>query len=322
MARIKAKGKWIAGLNAETPLVEAAEQYLSVRLSSVVELLPDAAQLAENDVEYVHQLRVATRRSDAALVSFRPCVRKKTFKRMRKSLRVIRRAAAGARCCDVHHEILAPLQEQKNSPDPKIFKFILKAITRQRAEAQKSIIEASENYPAKQLQRDVEKLVLSLDQPLEYPNITLFNAAQVVLPKRIQKVKFATNVNLEVISTLHQLRLSGKKLRYALEIFAPCYDEKLKQEYYPVVEQLQKHLGHINDSQEIMHRLIDLHQRVTQNEFKLKSLSQDELLKGIARLAESFEQECTEQQSSFLKWWQEPQVASTWDHITTMVGET
>ncbi len=58
-----ADGKWIPGLKIDTPVVDAAHQVLSVRLKVIQHYLPHAAEKPEEDVEYVHQLRVGSRRA-------------------------------------------------------------------------------------------------------------------------------------------------------------------------------------------------------------------------------------------------------------------
>src|SRR5262245_48894926 len=96
-----ADGKWIPDLTPETPLVEAARRALALRLQVVADHLPKAVAAAEEDVEHVHQLRVATRRADAALRLFHLCLPRKVYRRARKRLRKIRRAAGAARDWDV-----------------------------------------------------------------------------------------------------------------------------------------------------------------------------------------------------------------------------
>src|SRR5438445_799947 len=96
-----AEGKWIGGLTADMRLTDAAKRILSVRLRAVGEVLPRAVQEADCDPEYVHQLRVATRRADAALRIFSACLPRKTYKAARRRLRGLRQAAGAARDWDV-----------------------------------------------------------------------------------------------------------------------------------------------------------------------------------------------------------------------------
>src|SRR5437870_2343843 len=104
-------GKWIGGLKADTPLPEAARHVLFVRLEVVRDHLPRVIHEAERDPEHVHQLRVGTRRADAALRIFRPCLPEKVYRAARRRLRRLRRAAGEARDWDV---FLLRLAEQRD----------------------------------------------------------------------------------------------------------------------------------------------------------------------------------------------------------------
>jgi len=96
-----AEGKWISDLKPEAPLAEAARHVLSVRLHVVTDYLPRAALEADRDIEFVHQLRVGTRRADAALRIFEMCLTSKAHRKARRRLKQLRRAAGAARDWDV-----------------------------------------------------------------------------------------------------------------------------------------------------------------------------------------------------------------------------
>ncbi len=46
---------------------------------------------------------------------------------------------------------------------------------------------------------------------------------------------------------VHQMRIAGKKLRYAIELLATAFDASLREELYPQFTQIQEDLGQIND---------------------------------------------------------------------------
>jgi CHAD domain-containing protein len=48
-------------------------------------------------------------------------------------------------------------------------------------------------------------------------------------------------------AALHTLRLQGKKLRYAMELFAAAFVPAFRDELYPQVAAIQEALGEIND---------------------------------------------------------------------------
>src|SRR5262245_58375048 len=90
---VMADGKWIRGLEPGMAQTEAARHVLAVRLEVVRGPLPRAVHQADKDPEHVHQLRVGTRRADAALRIFRSCLPGKVYREARARLRSIRRAA-------------------------------------------------------------------------------------------------------------------------------------------------------------------------------------------------------------------------------------
>src|SRR5436305_12918635 len=99
--RVMADGKWIEGLGPKAHTAEAARRVLELRLQVVRISLPLAVHDADRDIEHVHRLRVATRRAGAALKLFESCLPNKAFRRARKQLRAMRRAAGEARDWDV-----------------------------------------------------------------------------------------------------------------------------------------------------------------------------------------------------------------------------
>ncbi|MCS7045318.1 MAG: CHAD domain-containing protein, partial [Gemmataceae bacterium] len=96
-----ADGKWMHDLPAGTRLHHAAQAVLGTRLEAVRDALEPALRNAAADVEHVHKLRVATRRARAALDLFRACLSDPVYRRVKKALRKIRRAAGAARDWDV-----------------------------------------------------------------------------------------------------------------------------------------------------------------------------------------------------------------------------
>src|SRR5262249_55244587 len=101
-----ADGKWIDGLSPATPIADAAKAVLVARFGVVKHFLPLAAERPNEDVEYVHQLRVGTRRAAAALRVFEDALPRKLLKATKRTLRRIRRAAGDARDWDVFIQTL------------------------------------------------------------------------------------------------------------------------------------------------------------------------------------------------------------------------
>ena len=95
------QSKWISDLGAATPVADAARRVLTLRLEGVRDCLGHALREPGRDAEFVHQLRVATRRASAALEIFAECLPPKVYRATRLLIRNIRRAAGKARDWDV-----------------------------------------------------------------------------------------------------------------------------------------------------------------------------------------------------------------------------
>jgi inorganic triphosphatase YgiF len=63
-------------------------------------------------------------------------------------------------------------------------------------------------------------------------------------------------------AALHRLRIEGKRLRYALEIFAGCFPPAFREHVYPAAEQVQEILGSIQDSTVGVEYLMSLRDRI------------------------------------------------------------
>ncbi|MHC4947009.1 MAG: CHAD domain-containing protein [Planctomycetota bacterium] len=258
MAKLKAPGKWAEGLTGDTPAADAAAVVMDARLAGVEDLLPGARDKADKEIEYVHQLRVATRRSDAALRIFDRFVPAKQYRRARRRLRRIRRAAGAARECDVH---LAILREHRPAAGDEraAYGFLLKRTRAERRAAQELVAAAARRHPVPKLRRHREKLLRSLrvrdDDRVEGRAPTLCELAADELPEIVDEVRAAADRDMSVLENLHGLRIAGKKLRYALEVFSPCLGPGFRETVYPDYAAFQDRLGDINDLHEISRRI-------------------------------------------------------------------
>lgn len=95
------EAKWVKGVSAQQTLHEAAHRILHSRLSAVSYWLPLAAERSDEDVEYVHQLRVSTRRAVEALRVFSGLIPRAACEDLRGRLGQVRLAADEARNLDV-----------------------------------------------------------------------------------------------------------------------------------------------------------------------------------------------------------------------------
>jgi CHAD domain-containing protein len=242
-----AVGKWIADLKATTPVADAARHVLTLRLEAVRDSLPLALREADRDPEYVHQLRVATRRARAALDIFANCLPPRTYKAARKQLRDIRRVAGEARDWDV---FLASLTQKGLGPTrtrrPGLDCLVGYAVARREA-AQCRLEKAGEDHPFA-FEQFLAETVADVYNPNDHGIRNLLDLALPHLWGLLRELEAAASGPVDDHDHLHQVRIVGKRLRYAMEVFADCFSPPFREELYPRVVEMQEILGNANDS--------------------------------------------------------------------------
>lgn len=236
---------------AASPTHDLAGRTLIKRLKRVEGLIEPAALRPEEDIEHVHKLRVATRRSQAAIDVFRDEVPKKLRKKTRALLRKIRRAAGEARDADVHRLAFESRPEPKDPAERAAVRHILARLTEDREAAQDSLVRVHEEGAAETLRekrREIEA------RALEAPSAPIEETARESVRAALASLEDAAREDLSDLENLHTVRKRAKSLRYTLEMLA----DALPGDAASLVGELrtmQDVLGALNDQASIVERL-------------------------------------------------------------------
>jgi CHAD domain-containing protein len=294
-----ADGKWIPGLHASTPVADAARRVLTVRLEVVRDHLGLALQEPDKDPEYIHQLRVGTRRAGAAVEIFSVCLPDKIYKAARKRLKRLRRAAGEARDWDVFLITLAQTRQRKNNRRRAGLDFLTGYALSRRTAAQTHLEEASPDYPFA-FDRFLADTIGAVDEPSNgTPMRTLLDLAAPLLDTLLGNLELAAAADLTDYGRLHRVRILGKRLRYAMEVFADCFPPQFRHDLYPAVEEMQDILGRANDSHVASQRLQALSAKV--QEARLDDWKRFQ--PGIEGLLQYHQERLPEERQCFLDWW-------------------
>jgi CHAD domain-containing protein len=235
--------KWIDGLVADGSVAAAARKSLEARLATVAYWLPLAARPVDGDTERVHQLRVATRRAVAALQLYRDWLPRKPRRWLTKRLKKLRRTAGDARDLDV---LFARLQKELGQQGAEV----LRCLAEKRNSLQPDIVAIADRCQHRnRMQRKTYDLLEGIAPPTHKnstdPHLGAWAKTKV---RGVAQAFFAAEPpdNADW-SALHQFRIAGKELRYTMELLAPAFDDQLRKEQYPIIEDLQEKLGNIND---------------------------------------------------------------------------
>lgn len=205
------------------------------------------------DPEYVHQMRVATRRLFAAMRMFAPVLPTEFAAQLAPPLRALMATLGRARDLDVLlTEIVAPVQAAL-ADDPRI--LALAGILADRLHATRHETSGFLARP------DYGHLLLlaasllhgkALAEPeapaADQPAPTLLDFAQ----RRLRKLQGRTHLLAELAriddpSSLHALRIAIKRLRYALEFFGPMLPKRSFATATKQLAKLQDKFGQLND---------------------------------------------------------------------------
>ena len=226
----------------------------------------DGVRAAE-DIEYIHRMRVASRRLRAALPLFRTCFPQKQYARWMQEIADITRALGEARDADVQIAFLTRYRK-KNAAAGRA--------RNRTGEAGTNMLEPAVAYLLQDLQKRRKQLqvrVLSALGALEKSGIldemhALFAArAGVTRRAPVQALAYGipTVAALRISSRLatlcsfepwvthadavaehHAMRIAAKKLRYTMEVYGPVYRLGLRKPHARV-KKVQEILGDLHD---------------------------------------------------------------------------
>lgn len=205
------------------------------------------AVLGGDEVEGIHRMRIGIRRLRSLLVLFEPCLEAQAASRFTDELRRLGRVLGVARDWDV---FLA-----ETLPAATVTPADRKTIEPLRAAAMERQHDAHQAAKKAVQEPSFTRFILAFGawshdtegaMPGRGPR-RLKEIAPKMLDRLARKVRKRQGaIDPEALATLHALRKSAKKLRYAIEYFDGLYGKKSRR-YYKRYAALQKRLGELND---------------------------------------------------------------------------
>jgi len=247
---MKRSNTWAVTGVGSSPVSRVAERTLRKRLDAVWSELA-AACGPRHDPERVHRLRVATRRTLAALTAFRGLLPAKRRGWFEKRLRRIRRAAGDTRDLDVLTSRLAresAIESQAAARSPAAARARERLVTmlaKRRDVSRRPIQEVRDDLQAADWSGQVEQLLETLASSGRRE--TFFRYGRRRFRRLLDEFFEHTDRKLKDAVEIHRLRIEGKKLRYALEIFASVFPPHELTACHEALERLQESLGDFTD---------------------------------------------------------------------------
>lgn len=244
---MKPSPRWLVPDGEHLPAKQVAARTLRRRLDNVWAEL--CAACADGQPERIHRLRVATRRSLAAVEAFRDLLPVQRAAWFEKRLRRIRRTAGDARDLDVLTERLiresAPPSPPTTAVGQRARNRLVAMLSRKRDVSRQPIRELRETLTAADWAGRTERLVDGITR--RRGRMPFGRYARRRFRPLMERFFARADHKLHDAEEIHRLRIEGKKLRYSLEIFAGVFAARVRVKCQECLEQLQRTLGEFTD---------------------------------------------------------------------------
>ena len=257
------------GLGGATPAEKALRDVLLELVATIRANEPGVR--AQLDTEFLHDLRVAVRRTRSALQRFRGVLPEDTTRRFEAEFRWIGELTGPCRDLDVH---LLEFDEHAARLDAKarrLLEPLRQLLSEEREHAQERLVTAFESDRWKTLLDQWEQWLERGPRKRERMAEGARPIAEVAAERARELHKRLLTRGRKIddktpAQALHDLRKDGKKLRYALELFRDVYPKDSYRSAVRTMKRLQDMLGDFQDFEVQQEALRSFGQRLLEEE--------------------------------------------------------
>ena len=252
-----AKAKEIEGLDCEAEAGAGINLVLRTRWEEMYALRP--AALNRDEPGGVHDMRVASRRLRSALQDFMPYLHKRRLAPPSDKLKKIAGALGAVRDQDV---AIKELKKLEADAPPEVLPGIMRYADDRREKRALLYADLAAVITEEALSKTQVEFLEALEHGVKSPRrgkkagsdrgvttgMSLREASHDIIRKRLGEVQDLSKSLYRPLKSgpLHRLRIAAKKLRYALELFKPCWGEPFGV-WAEEVAELQTSLGELHD---------------------------------------------------------------------------
>ena len=303
-------------------------QYLHRQLEKLQKELVGAR--SAEDIECIHQSRVASRRMRAGLSFFDKCLSAKKVKKWHSPIQKITKKLGLARDRDVQIEFIKEFlsnldkgQEQYKRGIKRLLLRLEQARHKLQPKVNKSIDAFNSSGVLADMHGEIEKVLFRfMGKEIPLQSQWVFQHTQEQITGQLQELLSHQGSLGNPLDKdgHHQMRISAKRLRYTLEICDMVFDGELK-EMIKVVKNAQTYLGDIHDcdvwEDYLEHFMIEEKQRMVQ--YLGHSRSFTPIQKGLDYLKD----ECVKRRdirfAKFAEEWNRIGNEGLWDQLQSII---
>jgi CHAD domain-containing protein len=246
-----AKAKKIGGLDCDTDAAEGAAKILRTRFEEMSELREIALDFS--DSIGVHDIRVAMRRLRCAVRDMKVLFKKAPYKTLIKELKTAYDIIGDVRNEDV---AISALRKMRTKTEDEIVRQGLDSLLRDHYEsregARDNLKAAFAEEPFHGIEEELDALLAAGGEEKKGKSLSeVGNKAVGVILKKFTNL----SENLQTASdfeALHRFRIASKRLRCALDLFSPCWGNKVTAPMIEQVGHMQYLLGKVHDRDELL----------------------------------------------------------------------
>jgi CHAD domain-containing protein len=293
------------------------------------------------DIEYIHRMRVASRRLRAALPLFKDCFSEKHNEKWMREITRVTRALGEARDADVQIDFLEKslkkIQKQgipktggipanRTTGEPAI-RFLLLALKKKRDLSQKKVQSAIADLEKSGITGEMQTVFSAMDAGFragrKKPCRSAIPArAAFRIRKRISTLlSFGPWViHPEAVAEHHATRIAAKKLRYTMEVYGPAYRNNLEKPLARV-KKIQEILGDVHDCDVWIDQITTLllRERTLLRSGKKTGRPDTLTLASLKYLLHDRETERKRRYRQFVRYWQALERVQLWDELRTFL---
>ncbi|MBN2256788.1 MAG: CHAD domain-containing protein [Anaerolineaceae bacterium] len=209
--------------------------------------------IQSRDLEYVHRIRVASRRFARAIEIFETCYPSKRVKNWLKDILQTTRILGQARDLDIQaHCVKEYLQNRSEKDTRSGVKRLQLRIVQRRLHIQSILLEELDRLEKRKTLQKIDNHCCKLKRnngeavPIDSGSLYEFGHAAILTPmdEFLSYDEFVDQI--EAVKELHAMRIAAKMLRYTMECFTSLYTDGLTG-YLSIMHTIQDHLGLIHD---------------------------------------------------------------------------
>jgi CHAD domain-containing protein len=245
-----AKPKKIRGFDCSAPAVQGMRLAFTTRFNEMLEWRQEA--LDWSDPEGVHSMRVASRRLRSLLRDSLPYLPKRSFASVLKQFKRLADALGEVRDQDVAIHVLEEIEKKAPGEHQAALKQFIdkrKELRERHRSELKALLAKSE---LKRLESDfagaIDEATAERKRKRVTPPPAFSMVAQEIIRDRLKEVEKRSDALFRPldVNALHQLRIATKRLRYAIELLAPCFPGSISA-HAKRAARIQTALGDLHD---------------------------------------------------------------------------